>query len=273
MCKNSKIHHQLNTEPQIFKIKEMREEAENIRTYIFEGTLNSKPGQFAMLWLPGVDEKPFSIARDYDGEIWFTICKVGPMTEKLFEYKVGDSVGLRGAFGNGFSTLQNKKVVLVGGGYGTAPLHFTAKKHADNGCDVTMIIGARNENLLIWKDFCEKSGFRTLIATDDGSAGVKGYTTQILADLLEKEEIDLVQTCGPEIMMKIIGEMCIEKNVDCEVSVERYMKCGFGICGQCVTESGEKMCQTGPVVKAEKALSFADFGKFHRGPEGQIVKW
>lgn len=273
--KNKKegMHHKVNTEPRAFTIDRMWDEAENIRTFVFKGTLNSQPGQFCMLWLPGFDEKPFSIARDYDGEIWLTICKVGPATNHLFEIKPGDRVGLRGSFGHGFSVVENKKVVLVGGGYGTAPLHNTGRAHQEAGSEVTMIIGARSKNLLIWEKASHDSGFRTLVATNDGSAGIEGFTTHILEDLLAKEKIDLVQTCGPEKMMKAIAEMCIAKDIPCEVSVERYMKCGFGVCGQCVTETGEKMCQTGPVVPAEKAMTFSDFGVFHRGPEGQRKDW
>jgi len=273
ICTCENIHHQINTEPVAFRIHDFWDEAKDIRTYVFKGTLNSKPGQFCMLWVPGVNEKPFSIARDYDGEIWLTICKVGPFTEKLFQLKKGDRVGIRGAFGHGFSTVKNKKVVLVGGGYGTAPLHFTAYRHLEEGSEVTMIIGARSEDLLIWEQFCKDTGIRTLLATNDGSKGEKGFTTDILKRLLNEEQVDLVQTCGPEKMMKVIAEMCQEKKVDCEVSLERYIKCGFGVCGQCVTESGEKMCQTGPVVTAEKALSYADFGVYHRGPEGQKIEW
>ncbi len=272
-CGDKNIHHDINTEPRAFVIDRMWDEAENIKTFVFKGTLHSKPGQFCMLWLPEFDEKPFSIARDYDGEIWLTICKVGPATTQLFKMKPGDRVGLRGSFGNGFSTVANKKVVLVGGGYGTAPLHFTGKCHQDSGSDVTMIIGARSKNLLIWEKKSEETGFRTLIATNDGSAGVEGFTTHILEKLLHEEKIDLVQTCGPEKMMKAIAEMCMKKNIPCEVSVERYMKCGFGICGQCVVETGEKMCQTGPVVSAERAMTFSDFGVFHRGAEGQRKDW
>ncbi|MCF7812733.1 dihydroorotate dehydrogenase electron transfer subunit [Candidatus Gracilibacteria bacterium] len=269
----SEHQHSINTEPQTFEITDFWEEAKDIRTFVFKGTLGSKPGQFCMLWIPGVDEKPFSIARDYDGEIWLTICKVGPATEKLFDMSKGAKVGMRGPFGHGFTVAKKKKIVLVGGGYGTAPLHFTGKRHAENSSDVTMIIGARSADLLIWVDQCEKSGFRTLVATNDGSRGTKGFTTHILEDLLKKESVDLVQTCGPEKMMKAIAQMCTEKGIECEVSIERYMKCGFGVCGQCVTESGEKMCQTGPCVKAQKALSYSDFGVYHRGPEGQKVEW
>jgi dihydroorotate dehydrogenase electron transfer subunit len=267
------VHHELNTEPRAFVIDRMWEEAENIRTFVFKGTLHSKPGQFCMLWIPECDEKPFSIARDYDGEIWLTICKVGKATTQLFEMKEGDRVGLRGAFGHGFSTVSNKKVVLIGGGYGTAPLHFTGKCHQEAGSDVTMVIGARSKNLLIWEKESQDSGFRTLVATNDGSAGIEGFTTHILEKLLSEEKIDLVQTCGPEKMMKAIAEMCIANKVACEISVERYMKCGFGICGQCVVETGEKMCQTGPVVTAKKAMTFSDFGVFHRGAEGQRKDW
>ncbi len=272
------MKHKLNTEPKSFEIKDFWEEAENIRTFVFKGTLNSKPGQFCMLWLPDNDEKPFSIARDYDGEIWLTICKVGPMTTELFKLKKGDKVGLRGSYGHGFTTNEkfsaDKTVVLVGGGYGTAPLHFVAKTHFESGAKkVIMIIGARSKNFLIWEQKCRDSGFEVHIATDDGSAGEKGFTTQILDKILDTEKIDLVQTCGPEIMMKIIAQTCIKQNTACEVSIERYMKCGFGVCGQCVSASGEKMCQTGPVVTAEKALTYEDFGVYHRGAEGQKINW
>ena len=274
-CHNGcgETYHAVNTEPHAFTIDRMWEEAENIRTFVFKGTLHSKPGQFCMLWIPECDEKPFSIARDYDGEIWLTICKVGPATTRLFTMKEGDRVGLRGAYGHGFSTVLNKKVVLVGGGYGTAPLHFTGKRHQEDGSNVTMVIGARSKNLLIWEKESRDSNFRTLVATNDGSAGIEGFTTHILEKLLSEEKIDLVQTCGPEKMMKAVAEMCIAKGVECEVSVERYMKCGFGICGQCVVETGEKMCQIGPVVSAEKAMTFTDFGVFHRGSEGQRKDW
>ncbi len=265
--------HALNTEPKAFAIHDMWEEAENIRTFVFKGTLGSKPGQFCMLWIPGYDEKPFSIARDYDGEIWLTICKVGPATEKLFEFKKGNMIGLRGSFGHGFSTVKNKNIVLVGGGYGTAPLHFVGKKHQEAGSKVTMIIGARSANLLMHEKWCEEAGFRVLVATNDGTKGTEGFTTHVLQDLLAKEKIDLIQTCGPEVMMKAIAQMATDEKVACEVSIERYMKCGFGICGQCVTESGEKMCQTGPVVSADKALGYTDFGVFHRGSEGQRKNW
>lgn len=267
------LHHTVDTQPMACTIRDTWDEARDIRTFVFESDMTVAPGQFVMLWLPGVNEKPFSVARAENGELWCTICRVGEFTTKLFELEKGDKVGIRGPYGQGFAVQSNKKVVLIGGGYGSAPLHFTGTSHQKAGSEVTFIIGARSKDLLIWEQASMDAGFRTIITTNDGSHGVQGFTTDALAQLLEEETIDMVQTCGPEKMMRAIAQMCVQKKIPCEVSVERYMKCGFGVCGQCVTESGEKMCQTGPVVPGSKALTYPDFGAFHRGPEGQKVMW
>ena len=267
------IFHQKNTEPKSFKISKIREEISEIRTFFFEGSLKSKPGQFAMIWLPGIDEKPFSVAGDFAGNFFFTICRRGNFTKQLFQKKVGELVGIRGPFGNGFKILSHKKIILVAGGYGIAPLFFTAKKHIENNSQVKIIVGARNKDLIFGQKFFQQIGVDFLITTDDGSAGEKGFPTEVLEKILEKEKIDLVQTCGPEKMMKALAEICLQKNVEAEVSIERFCKCGFGVCGQCVTSSGEKMCQVGPVVNSKKALTFQDFGKYYRGDLGEKIDW
>lgn len=261
--------------PQVFPIKRKFLSAENVWTFVFEGTVHAKPGQFVNIWIPGKNEKPFSVARDYDGEIWLTICAVGPFSKAFCAMEAGEKIGLRGPYGKGFSIPEKKNIVLVGGGYGMAPLHNTGVAHMKTGSHVTAITGARSkENVLFVKE-CELSGFDTYITTDDGTAGHKGYTTQVLETILEKGETDLVQTCGPEKMMKVIAQMCKAKGVECEVSVERYMKCGFGVCGQCTVDgTGERMCQEGPITDGEYALEkFTDFGEYHRGAEGQKIYW
>lgn len=261
--------------PQAVKITDIFDSAENVKTFVLDISLASKPGQFAMLWLPEIDEKPFSIARDDNGEIAFAIAKVGKFTEQLFAKKPGDIVGIRGPFGHGYTILEKKNVVLIGGGYGMAPLHNCGLAHQARSCTVTAITGARSAANVLFSKECEESGFRTFITTDDGSAGEKGFVTFVFADLLKTESIDMVQTCGPEKMMKAVTELCIEHDIPCEVSIERYMKCGFGVCGQCVVDgAGERMCMEGPVVSGEYALkNFTDFGQYHRGPEGQKVAW
>ena len=261
--------------PQSVTIKRVFDSAESVKTFVLDISFDSQPGQFVMLWLPGVDEKPFSIARDKGGELWLTICAVGKFSTSLFEKKAGDHIGIRGPFGHGYTLLEKKNVVLVGGGYGMAPLHNCGLAQQQNGCSVTAITGARSAQNVLFQKECEDSGFRTLVTTDDGTAGQKGFVTFALDDLLKNEEIDMVQTCGPEKMMKAVAEMCREKEIPCEVSVERYMKCGFGVCGQCVVDgAGERMCMEGPVVNAEHALEhFSDFGEYHRGAEGQKIRW
>ncbi len=262
--------------PKVFTIDRTFVSAENVLTFVFKGTVGALPGQFVNVWIPEKNEKPFSIARDRDGEIWLTVCAVGPFSNALCELDAGDRVGIRGPYGHGFTIPTEKKnVVLVGGGYGMAPLHNAGMAHAKNGSKVFAITGARSKENVLFVDECNQSGFETFVTTDDGTLGQKGYTTQVLERLLESEKIDLVQTCGPEVMMKVIAQMCREKGVKCEVSVERYMKCGFGVCGQCVVEgTGERMCQEGPVTDGDYALDkFSDFGVFHRGPEGQKISW
>lgn len=273
-CHSAKSQHTFDT-PKAFTIERTFISAENVTTFVFSGTVGGQPGQFVNIWIPGKNEKPFSIARDRDGEIWITVCAVGPFSTALCKLKKGDKVGIRGPYGKGFFIPQKKNVVLVGGGYGMAPLHNAGMAHKAMGSKVFAITGARSEKNVLFVKECTESGFETFVTTDDGTLGEKGYTTQVLARLLESENIDLVQTCGPEKMMKVIAEMCREKKVSCEVSVERYMKCGFGVCGQCVVEgTGERMCQEGPVTDGNYALEkFSDFGVFHRGAEGQKKMW
>lgn len=261
--------------PEIFEIKDKFLSAENVWTFVFEGSLGAKPGQFVNVWIPKVDEKPFSIARDRDGEIWLTVCAVGPFSQAFCKKMPKERVGIRGPFGHGFTILEKKTVVIVGGGYGMAPLHNAGMAHIKNGSHVIAITGAKSEKNVLFVEECKKSGFETFVTTDDGTLGEKGFTTSVLERILEKQKIDLVQTCGPEKMMKIIAQMCEKKGIECEVSIERYMKCGFGVCGQCVVDgTGERMCKTGPVVNGHKALNeYSDFGIYHRGAEGQKKMW
>lgn len=255
--------------PQTAKVKNIFDSAKNVKTFVFEAeNFNCKPGQFVNLWVANIDEKPFSVARDTGKEIWLTISKVGPFTEEVFKLKKGDLVGIRGPYGKGFSVLKNKKIALIGGGFGMAPLHFLGEELIKNKCEVFAILGARNKDFLIFEEECQKSGFKTFIATDDGSKGKKGFSTDLLEDLIKKEQLDAVQTCGPEKMMEKVAKICQKNKIFCEISMERYMKCGFGICGQCVC-GGKRMCVDGPVVDGNWALEQEEFGKYKRGPEGQ----
>ncbi|OGJ47406.1 dihydroorotate dehydrogenase electron transfer subunit [Candidatus Peregrinibacteria bacterium RIFOXYC2_FULL_33_13] len=257
--------------PKVLQIKDIRNENEFIKTFVFEYPLNSKPGQFVMLWLPEMDEKPFSTSYDDGKEFWITVFKVGKFTEKLFDLKVGDQVGIRGPYGNGFKLKVNQHLVMVGGGCGSAPLFSTLREAKEKNCKVDFVLGARTSDLLLFqkriKDF---DNIDLHVCTDDGSEGEKGFTTDVLKRILDEKIVDMILSCGPEVMMKKVSEIAFEKSVKAQLSLERYMKCGFGICGNCTLDpTGLRVCKDGPIFDNEILKNVADFGAYHRDSEGK----
>jgi dihydroorotate dehydrogenase electron transfer subunit len=117
-----------------------------------------------------------------------------------------------------------------------------------------------------------KAGAEVLVSTDDGSAGSKGFVTELLKSVLQKNKVGKICTCGPEMMMKKVVEISDEFKTPCEISLERYMKCGLGVCGQCCADPlGIRMCTEGPVIKKETAKRISEFGKYRRDASGRRV--
>ena len=265
--------------PRTYRIKEIVQETEMVRTYTFDGSLGAKPGQFLMCWMPGIDEKPFSVAFDDGSETKITFFAVGPVSEALANSKVGDLVGLRGPFGTSYEWDAGDHIVLVAGGYGAAPMFFVASEAVKHGCTLEAIVGARSkEHLLYLKELESLKHVSLHVSTDDGSVGHKGYNTEVLDMLLEAAAdpdakdppIDKVFACGPEMMLKSVLTVSEKHGVPSQLSLERYMKCGFGICGNCaVDSSGVRLCIDGPVVKAEECKKISEFGKYHRDGLGK----
>lgn len=259
--------------PIILEIDEIIEEGENLKTFMFRYPLNAKPGQFIMLWYPGVDQKPFSISYQDDNKFGVTIFGIGEFTKKLMKLKKGENLGIQGPYGNGYST-EDYNVALVGGGCGTASLALLADELISQGKNVNFIIGAKSKTGLLYMKRFKQSKINIIPCTDDGSFGFKGFTTQALTELLKSEKIDMVYTCGPEIMMKKIINTCDEFNVDCEISMERYMKCGFGVCGQCVVDGpGIRICKEGPVLSKEIVKKIPEFGYYKRDASGKKINY
>ncbi len=260
--------------PISLKVDNIIENNETFRTYVFKSSMKAKPGQFVMLWVPGVDEIPISFGWKTDEEFHLGIGKVGDCTEALFkDIKVGDRLGIRGPFGTSFDLKDHKKIMLVGGGTGTPPMLNLAQRAVEKGIEVQVVLGARNEELLIYEKEFESLGCDLHVATDDGSKGCKGYCTNIVEENLKTHKIDGIYTCGPEPMMVKVAQMAKEANVDCQVSLERYMKCGFGICGQCCIDgTGFRACKDGPVLDGNIALQHSEFGKYKRSSSGRIVE-
>ena len=252
---------------QTFPIKKIIEHGPGVKSFYFEQTFEAQPGQFVNLWLPGVDEKPFSISDQTNGLTEISVKAYGPFTHALMNKKVGDRVGLRGPFGHGFSFQEN--ALLIGGGIGIAPLRRLARELTDLGMRFVSLLGAATEYELIFKqDFQEQS--TCYCYTDDGSFGQKGLVTDDLLKIIKDERIEHIYAAGPEIMFVKVKELIDPLNMPYEFSMERYMKCGIGICGQCVLDdSGVRLCVEGPVLNQDDLKGVTELGRKHRDATGR----
>jgi len=261
--------------PLVFKVSAIRQDSPNLKTYIFEHNLRAKPGQFVMVWLPGVDEVPMSIGWQTDSEFHIGIADAGDCTHAIHEQvQVGDKLGIRGPYGTSFDYKDYDHIIGVGGGYGTPPMLNLAQRATELGKKVTIIQGARSKDYLLYEDLFNQLGVELIFSTDDGSMGHKGFVTEVLEEYLQKTDKSKkigVYTCGPEVMMVKVAQIAEAHGVESQVSLERYMKCGFGICGQCcMDDSGIRICKDGPVISGKHALMHPEFGKYTRSKSGRI---
>jgi len=268
--------------PLALQIKQIITENDRVKTFVFDYDFPGEPGQFVMCWIPGFDEKPFGIIRKNGGGFMISVAAVGESTQALHMMEVGDILGFRGPYGSTFSLPEKGIIALIAGGYGMVPLSYLAQEARKKNIEVHLFIGARNSKELLFKTWMEEIGVKLHIATDDGSEGYKGFNVELFMkhvtgntkhDSADKN-FDKVYTVGPEIMELKIAEICWKNNTPFEVSLERYMKCGFGICGQCsVDPVGWRMCVEGPVIDGEKLKEITEFGKYHRTASGKIDKY
>ncbi|MCF7824894.1 MAG: dihydroorotate dehydrogenase electron transfer subunit [Candidatus Marinimicrobia bacterium] len=258
---------------QTLPIAAIREENPSLRTFRFDTQLEAQAGQFVMLTLFGEGEKPFSILDENADSVYITVKNVGPFTNRLFELQVGALVSIRGPYGVAFS-LENKRVLMVGGGFATPPLRFLAKSLRARGIDYLVNVnGARSQADLLYVSDFEELCDRSLIATDDGSLGHRGTSVDVMQDILEEETFDCIYISGPERMMKAAVDVARKYGIPFEVNLERYMKCGVGICGSCVMDpNGLILCKEGPVVGHETLAKVQEFGVSHRDKTGRILE-
>jgi len=228
-----------------------------------------------MLWLPGVEEIPMSVANDDGKQLQITFFAIGETTRKLASMKKGDLVGLRGPFGTFYEWKPKQHLALVAGGYGAAPMYFAAREAAKDGCTLSVFVGARSKGHLLYLPAFRKLPRTTLyVSTDDGSQGFKGFNVQLLEKTLKEGAsplaIDQIFACGPERMLKSVSDLSFRTKIPGQLSLERYMKCGFGLCGNCVVDPlGIRLCTDGPVVRNDIARKITEFGKYHRDELGR----
>lgn len=230
---------------------ENREVSKGIFKINVKGNFLGKPGQFYMLKSWETDPilwRPVSIHNVNDQGIEFLYQVVGKGTEHLSKLTKGDELKLIGPLGNGFNIeeLKGKKVALITGGIGVAPMNYVGTSLKESTIDVYS--GFRNEVYGI--DELERISENLHIATEDGNIGYKGYVT----DIFKPEEYDVVLCCGPEIMMYKILKMCKDVGTKIYVSEEKKMACGIGACLVCTCKTihgNKRTCKDGPVFSGE----------------------
>lgn len=235
------------------------------KTIFLDCSIDAKPGQFVMVWLPGVDEIPMSLSH-IGNATGITFKVVGDATRALYNVEVGDKLGIRGAYGKGYE-IVGEKALFVSGGIGIASLLPLIKAYKG---EKKVILGGRSEKMILFKDEISRVA-DVEVSTDDGSAGFKGFATEIMEETLKNEEFDIVYTCGPEKMMVKVLDICLKKGIKMQASLERYMKCGIGICGSC-SIGKYLVCRDGPVFDGYVLKKIPEFGKYTRIPSGRKLR-
>lgn len=213
----------------------------------------TQPGNFIVLRVNEEGERiPLTVA-DYEkdrGVITIIFQEVGYTTKLLGSLKVGDSIkDIVGPLGKHIDVEGYDKVVLLGGGSGTALLYPKVKAFYEAGSEVIAITGARTKNLVILEDELKEVSDRLYITTDDGSYGHHGFVTEVLSDILNEEEVDLVVAIGPVPMMKAVADMTRPEDIKTIVSLNSLMVDGTGMCGGCRVTIGDETkftCVDGP---------------------------
>lgn len=216
-------------------------------------TRNAKAGQFIILRVDKEGERvPLTIA-DFDkekGELTIVYMAVGFSTKKLAQLNVGDEIAdIVGPLGKPTHIENYGTVACLAGGYGAAPCYLIAKAFKEAGNKVYMIMGARNKDLIFWQDKMKEACTELFITTDDGSLGTKGFVTNILSGLMEKETINYAIAVGPLPMMRAVANMTRDKGIKTEVSMNPIMVDGTGMCGACRITVGNEVkfaCVDGP---------------------------
>ncbi len=250
------------------KIREVVVHSEPLRTLTFDGGFDAQPGQFVMVWVPGVDEVPMALSSIREPKA-VTLQVMGEATRAMAGMREGDVLGVRGPYGNTFTRVGDR-VLFVGGGTGMASIVAAVESPAFRDAEVRVAQGARTADYLLFGDRCEAAGAEVLVATDDGSKGHHGFVTDIVEEIVDAASCDQIITCGPEIMMKKVVDMAMAADIPVWASLERVMKCGFGVCDAC-SMGPILVCRDGPILRGEDLAGNAHFGRYRRDHSGALV--
>ncbi len=233
----------------------------------------SIPGQYVMVWVPGCDEIPLSVSHAEGGVCAVTVKNVGEATSRLCNVGVGEQLGVRGPFGNGFRFV-GVKPLIVAGGIGVAGLRLLVHKFIRKSVVPTLVVGTKTFEENIFHEEFLKLSENGLLAyypvTEDGSLGERGLASEVAERLIFLNDFDQVYCCGPEKMLYKMFNIVSDKKFGAQFSLERYIKCAVGICGQCVLDDeGLLVCKDGPVFTKNVLRRTKDFGHFSRNASGK----
>ncbi len=222
---------------------------------------NAQPGQFAQVAAEGFFlRRPISIC-DIDktkGTIRIVFEVRGKGTDKISQLSCGSLIDIIAPLGNGFKKLEGKKAICIGGGIGTPPMLGIAKVYGENA---TVISGFRNSSIAILQDDFKACGAKTILCTDDGSAGIHGFVTDALKNELKENKAEIIYACGPMGMLRAIVDIAEQNGIECQVSLEQRMGCGVGACLVCAcrtVKDGKEIyshvCKDGPVFDSKEVV-------------------
>ena len=238
----------------IFTVRENVALTKTVYKMKLEGDVSeiTSPGQFVNIKLDGKYlRRPISVCDCENGVLTLIYNVVGKGTEQMAEMTAGQELDILTGLGNGYNTdLSGDKPVLLGGGVGVPPLYMLAKKLIAQGKEVTVILGFNTKEEIFCEEDFKALGAKTIVATADGSYGVKGFVTDALKDV----DYTYFYTCGPEPMLKALFKATATSG---QLSFEERMGCGFGACMGCsckVITGYKRICKDGPVLEKEEIL-------------------
>lgn len=233
-----------------------------------------QPGQFSMLWVFGVGELPISISGDpaEHDRLVYTVRSVGQATNALVTRAVGDGIGVRGPFGNGWPVekAHGHDVIIVAGGIGLAPLRpviYEVLNHRENYGRLVVLYGARSPRDLLYRKelatWARQKETQVLMTVDYGGMSWRGHVgvvTTLFKYARLKPSRSVAMVCGPEIMMRFVTRELESNGLsrhDIYLSMERNMKCAVGFCGHC-QYGPHFICKDGPVFTYEELRPLLD---------------
>jgi dihydroorotate dehydrogenase electron transfer subunit len=231
----------------------------------------ARPGQFIEIAVPErrdfILRRPFSIHQasrrgGWAGMLEIVFDAVGPGTSWLAEAKAHDALDVIGPLGRPFAYPREPMTcVLIGGGYGAAPLYFLAEELRARGHLAHLVIGARDHDRVFRPVEGKRLGTSLVVTTEDGSMGIPGRVTEVLPAVIARTGAQVVYACGPNAMLRAVAAFCAPRRIPCQVAVEEMMGCGLGVCWTCavpvVARDGERWwnvraCVEGPVFNAAR---------------------